>query len=74
MPSNQINPSNYNIDSFDSGFLGPITDSNFRTFLFTHNLPVVNPIVGGILGGNSYADRGSEFNVSNSNPNVVRRT
>lgn len=70
MPSNQINPFNYDIDNFDSGFLGPITDTNFRTFLFTHNLNVVNPVIGGVLGGNPWADRGTEYNVSNSIPKV----
>lgn len=70
MPSNTINPFNYNIDSFDSGFLGPISDTNFRNWLFTHNLPVVNPIIGGIIG-NAWADRGNEYDVSQSNPNVL---
>lgn len=69
MPSNAINPFNYNIDSFDSGFLGPISDTNFRNWLFTHNLPVVNPVIGGVIG-NAWGDRGTEYDVSQSNPNV----
>lgn len=71
MPSNQINPFNYNIDNFDSGILGPITDTNFRTYLFTHNLPVANSVISGVLGGNPWADRATEYDVSMSSPNVV---
>jgi len=71
MPSNAINPNNYNIDDFDSGFLGPITDTNFRTYLFSHNLSNVNPIVNADLGGNALQDRGTEYDVSQSNPNIV---
>lgn len=67
---NEINPFDYNIDSFDSGFLGPITDSNFRTFLFTHNLQYVNPVIQNTLGGNLFVDRGSEYDVSQSTFNV----
>jgi len=69
MPSNQINPFNYDIDSFDSGFLGPISDTNFRNWLFSHNLPVVNPVIGGVIS-NAWGDRGTEYDVSQSNPNV----
>ena len=68
---NQINPFNYNIDNFDSGFLGPITDSNFRTFLYTHNLSSVNPVIQTILGGNATQGRGSEYDISQSTFNVV---
>ena len=72
MPSsNQINPFNYNIDDFDSGFLGPITDTNFRNFLFTHNLGSVDPAITNALGGNALQDRGTEYNVSQSTFNVV---
>jgi len=71
MPSNQINPFNYNIDNFDSGILGPITDTNFRTYLFTHNLPVPNSVISGVLGGNPWIDRATEYDVSMSLPNVV---
>lgn len=71
MPSNQINPFNYNIDNFDSGILGPITDTNFRTYLFTHNLPVANSVISGVLGGNPWVDRATEYDVSMSLPNVV---
>jgi len=69
--SNQINPFNYNIDNFDSGFLGPISDTNFRNFLFTHSLASVNPIVGGVLGGNPLADRGTEYDIAQSTFNVI---
>jgi hypothetical protein len=72
MPSNPaINPFNYNIDNFDSGILGPISDTNFRTYLFTHNLPVANSVINGILGGNPWQDRGTEYDVSQSSPNIV---
>lgn len=72
MPSsNQINPFNYNIDDFDSGFLGPITDTNFRNYLFTHNLTTIDPSINNALGGNPWQDRGSEYNVSQSTFNVV---
>ena len=72
MPSNPaINPFNYNVDNFDSGILGPITDTNFRTYLFTHNLPVPNSVISGVLGGNPSQDLGTEYDVSQSNPNVV---
>lgn len=70
MPSNAINPFNYDIDSFDSGFLGPISDTNFRNWLFSHNLPVVNPVIGGIIG-NAWGDRGTEYDVSQSIPKVT---
>lgn len=70
MPSNQINPFDYNIDNFDSGFLGPISDTNFRNWVFSHNLPVVNPVIGGVIS-NAWGDRGTEYDVSQSNPNVV---
>ena len=71
MPSsNQINPFNYNIDNFDSGFLGPISDTNFRDFLFTHSLSSVNPIVGGVFS-NPWADRGTEYDVTQSTFNVI---
>ena len=69
--SNQINPFNWNIDNFDSGILGPITDTNFRTYLFTHNLPVANSVISGVLGGNPWIDRATEYDVSMSLPNVV---
>lgn len=72
MPSsNQINPFDYNIDNFDSGFLGPITDSNFRNYLFSHNLSTANPVVSNALGGNPWQDLGTEYNTSLSVPNVV---
>ena len=71
MPSNQINPFNYNIDTFDSGILGPITDTNFRTYLFTHNLPAANSVISGVLGGSPWNDRGTEYDVSMSLPKVV---
>lgn len=72
MPSNPaINPFNYDIDYFQSSNLGPITDTNFRTFLFTHNLPVANSVISGVLGGNPWQSRGTEYNVSQSNPNVT---
>jgi hypothetical protein len=66
-----INPYNYNIDYFQSTNLGPITDTNFRTFLFTHNLPVANSVISGVLGGNPWQDRATEYDVSQSLPNVV---
>lgn len=72
MPSNPaINPFNYNIDNFDSGILGPISDTNFRNYLLTHNLPVPNSVISGVLGGNPWQDLGTEYDVSQSNPNVV---
>ena len=72
MPSsNQINPFNYNIDNFDSGILGPTTDTDFRTYLFTHNLPVANNVISGVIGGNPWQDRGTEYDISQSNPSVV---
>lgn len=71
MPSNQINQFNWNIDNFDSSVLGPTTDTDFRTFLFTHNLPVANSVISGVLGGNPWQDRATEYDVSQSLPSVV---
>jgi hypothetical protein len=69
--SNQINPFNYNVDNFDSGFLGPISDGDFREYLYKHNLDTINPIIGGILGINDFEGRDVEYDVSQSNPNVI---
>ena len=71
MPSNQINPNNYNIDNFDSGILGPITDNNFRDFLLGHNLKDINPIINTALGSSISNDKGAEYNVSESTFNVT---
>ena len=71
MPNPAINPFNYNVDNFDSGILGPISDTNFRNYLLSHNLPVVNSVISGVLGGNPWQDLGTEYDVSQSNPNVV---
>lgn len=71
MPSTQINPFNYNIDNFDSGILGPISDSNFLNYLVSHNLPSVNPVIGGVLGTNSLSSRGTQYDASKSKFNVV---
>jgi hypothetical protein len=66
----QINPFNYNIDKFDSGILGPITDTNFRDYLLTHNLGTPNPVISSVLS-NPWADRGTEYDVSQSTFNVI---
>jgi hypothetical protein len=71
MPSNQINPNNYNIDNFDSGILGPITDNNFRNFLLGHNLKDINPAITTALGSSISNDKGVEYDVSESTFNVV---
>ena len=70
MPTNQINPFDYNIDKFDSGFLGPISDTDFRTYLFTHNLSSANPVIGGVIS-NPWQSLGSEYSVTESGFNVV---
>ena len=71
MPNSpQINPFDYNIDKFDSGILGPITDTDFRTYLFTHNLGTPNPVISSVLS-NPWADRGTEYDVSQSTFNVI---
>jgi len=43
MPS--INPENYNIDSFNSLNLGPITVEDFRDYVLNHNLPGLDPVL-----------------------------
>lgn len=43
MPS--INPENYNIDSFNSQNLGPITVQDFRGYVLNHNLPGLNTVL-----------------------------
>lgn len=70
MPTNQINPFDYNIDKFDSGFLGPISDTDFRTYLFTHNLSSPNPVIGGVIS-NPWQSLGSEYSITESTFNVV---
>ena len=40
-----INPNDYNIDSFNSQNLGPITVSDFREYVLNHNLPGIDPLV-----------------------------
>lgn len=40
-----INPNNYNIDNLDSINLGPISVTNFRTYILNHNLQNVDPQV-----------------------------
>jgi hypothetical protein len=71
MPNSpQINPFDYNIDKFDSGILGPITDTDFRTYLFTHNLGTPNPVISSVLS-NPWADRGTEYDVSQSTFKVI---
>ena len=40
-----INPENYNIDSFNSQNLGPITVQDFRTYVLNHNLPGLDPLL-----------------------------
>jgi len=42
---NEINPNDYNIDSFNSQNLGPISVSDFREYILKHNLLGVNPEV-----------------------------
>ena len=42
---NAINPNDYNIDNFNSQNLGPISVTDFRTYIFNHNLMGVNPEV-----------------------------
>jgi hypothetical protein len=67
---NTINPNDYNIDKFDSGFLGPITDSNFLNFLVSHNLNEINPVVASNLNI-TLQSRGREYDVSQSTFNVT---
>jgi hypothetical protein len=43
MPS--INPENYNIDSFNSQNLGPITVQGFREYVLNHNLPGLDTVL-----------------------------
>ena len=43
MPS--INPENYNINSFNSQTLGPITVQDFRDYVLKHNLPGLDPVL-----------------------------
>ena len=72
MPNSpQINPFDYNIDKFDSGILGPITDTNFRTYLLTHNLSEKNSVIASALGGDIWANRGEQYDVSQSEFNVI---
>jgi hypothetical protein len=56
---NAINPDDYNIDSLNTGSLGPILTTDFRDYVLGHNLEDINPQVvnGGYnLGGlNVYA-------------------
>jgi len=71
MPSNAINPNDYNIDNFDSGILGPITDTNFRNFLLGHNLQNVNPVINTALGGSIGSDKGTEYTIGAGAFNVT---
>jgi hypothetical protein len=54
MPS--INPQNYNIDNLDSINLGPISVTDFRTYILNYNLLGVNPQVQSL--GYSFFPRG----------------
>lgn len=54
MPS--INPQNYNIDNLDSINLGPISVTDFRTYVLNYNLQGVNPQVQSL--GYSFYPRG----------------
>ncbi len=49
-----INPNDYNIDSFNSQNLGPITLTDFRKYVLNHNLPGINPV----LQSNGITDNG----------------
>lgn len=40
-----INPEDYNIDSFNSQNLGPISVQDFRTYILNHNLPGLDPVI-----------------------------
>jgi hypothetical protein len=51
-----INPNNYNIDSFNSQNLGPITVTDFRNYVLTHNLPGVDPNIASL--GYTFYPRG----------------
>jgi outer membrane protein OmpA-like peptidoglycan-associated protein len=63
-----INPFNYNIDYFDSVPFGPITDSNFLNYLFTHNLQNLDPSISNVLGITTpiQGGRGQEYDVAQS--------
>jgi hypothetical protein len=51
-----INPNDYNIDSFNSQNLGPITVTDFRNYILTHNLSDVEPNIASL--GYTFYPRG----------------
>lgn len=64
-----INPEDYNIDNFNSQNLGPITVTDFRTYVLNHNLPGLDPV----LASNGIQDFGINIyapTLFNSNPSV----
>jgi len=67
MPS--INPDNYNIDNLDSINLGPISVTDFRTYILNYNLQNVNPEVQSL--GYGFYPRGVYIgNLWNPNQNI----
>ena len=68
-----VNPFNYNIDYFDSLNFGPISDSQFLTYLYSHNLQNIDPAIANTLGITtpSQGGLGVEYDVSQSQFNVI---
>ena len=64
---NAINPNDYNIEYFSSGFLGVTTVEDFREYLFSKNLPELPPeLVSSPTGSFTgvYAQRGIEKSIN----------
>jgi hypothetical protein len=64
---NAINPNDYNIEYFSSGFLGVTTVDDFREYLFSKNLPDLPPeLVSSPTGSFTgvYAQRGVEKSIN----------
>ena len=64
-----INPEDYNIDNFNSQNLGPITLTDFRSYVLKHNLPGLDPV----LAQNGIQDFGINIyapSLFNPNPSV----
>jgi len=61
---NQINSQNWSIDDFESSNLGPTNAGDFRTFLFSNNLPGIPPEIQQYFPLASLDDRGTQYNVN----------
>ena len=66
---NAINPNDYNLDYFSSGFLGITTASDFREYLLGNNLQDLPPeLIDGAAGNfsNQFSERGLEKDINYS--------